>query len=52
MCKVYENGFRGIFDITAIDDEFVKAADVENQIIKYRLDRRSVSDRINNENKN
>ena len=52
MCKSYENGFRGTFDITAIDDEFVKAADVEKQIIKYRLDRESVSNRINNENKN
>lgn len=52
MCKAYENGFKGTFDITAIDDEFVKAADVENQIIKYRLDRKSVSDRISNENKN
>jgi len=52
MCKAYENGFRGTFNITAIEDEFVKAADVENQIIKYRLDRESVSDRINNENKN
>lgn len=52
MCRAYEKGFRGVFDITAIDDEFVKAADVENQIIKYGLDRKSVSDRISNENKN
>ncbi len=52
MCRAYEKGFRGAFDITAIDDEFVKAADVDNQIIKYGLDRKSVSDRISNENKN
>lgn len=52
MCRAYESGFKGAFDITAIDDEFVKAADVDNQTIKYGLDRKSVSDRIRNENKN
>ncbi len=52
MCEAYDCGFRGNFDIIAVDNEFVKASDVENQLIKYGLDRKSVIDRVNNENKN
>ena len=52
MCHVYSKNYNGKFILVAIDNEFVKAADVESQLNKYGLDRKSIIDRVNNENQN
>ncbi len=51
MCKLYSSGFKGSFSITAVDGEFVKSADTENQLKKYGLDRESIVNKVKNENK-
>ena len=51
MCKLYSLGFKGSFSITAVDREFVKSADTENQLKKYGLDRESIVNKVKNENK-
>ena len=52
MCLAYSAGFKGDFSITAVENEFVKTADTESQLIRYGLDRKSIIDRIKNENQN
>ena len=52
MCRLYSNGYKGEFNIIAVDNEFVKAADTESQLARYGLDRKSISDRVKNENQN
>ena len=52
MCRLYSSGFKGKFAITAINDEFVSIADVEKQLMKYKLDRKSIIDKVINEIKN
>lgn len=51
MCKLHSAGFKGNFQISAIDREFVKSADTESQLKKYGLDRESIIDKVKNENK-
>lgn len=52
MCAVLESAFNIKFNIVAINNEFVGAADVDRQLVKYGLDRNSIIDRVNNENQN
>lgn len=52
MCRAYSENYKGNFKIIAVDSEFVKAADVDSQIARYGLDRKSIIDRIKNEKQN
>lgn len=45
------HNFKGYYEIVAIDSEFVKTADMDTQMKKYRLDRESIIKRIEDENK-
>ncbi len=51
MCTLYSQGFKGEFCITAVDNEFVRTADMESQIKKYGLDRESIVNKVKYENK-
>lgn len=44
-------GYKGNFDITAVDNEFVKTADMETQLKKYGFDRASIIQKVKNEKK-
>lgn len=46
LCEGYSSGFRGDFEIIAIDGEFVENADVECQLSEFGLDRKSIIDRV------
>lgn len=52
MCRLYSGGYKGKFNIIAVDNEFVKTAGTESQLARYGLDRKSISDRVKNENQN
>lgn len=41
-----ENGFKGVYDITAIGEEFVKPAVVESQLKRYGLDFESMAKKV------
>lgn len=47
LTAVYSAGFRGNYEIIAIDNEFVENADVEYQLSSHGLDRKSIIDRVN-----
>lgn len=50
MCMLYSAGYKGEYFITAVDNEFVKSADIESQLKKYGLDRESIRNKVKNEN--
>lgn len=50
MCMLYSSGYRGSFNIIAVDNEFVRASDTDSQLIKYGLDRNSIINKVKNEN--
>lgn len=50
MCKLFSNGFKGKFEIIAVDNEFVKTADTESQLRRYGLDKKSIENMVNNDN--
>jgi len=50
MCKLFSEGFSGKYEIVAVDNEFVKTADTESQLKKYGLDRKSIENKVSNEN--
>ena len=50
LCKLFSEGFRGEYKIIAVEDEFVKTADTESQLRKYGMDRKSIINRVKNEN--
>lgn len=51
MCMLYSFGYKGEYSVIAVDNEFVKAADVESQLKKYGLDRESIIKKVKDENK-
>lgn len=51
MCKLFSKGFKGKYEIIAVEDEFVKTADTESQLKKYGLDQKSIENKVCNENK-
>ena len=50
MYALYSSGYKGNFSIKAVDSEFVKASDVDSQLVKYGLDRNSIINKVKNEN--
>ena len=46
LCSVFSAGFRGNYEIIAIDNEFVENADVEYQLSSHGLDRKSIIDKV------
>lgn len=52
MCEAFSCGFRSEFDIVAVDNEFVGAAEIEKQLSSHGLDRNSIINKVKNENQN
>ena len=48
LCRLFSEGFRGDYEIVAVEDRFVKAADVEAQLSEFGLDRKSIEERVKN----
>ncbi|MGN0619823.1 MAG: 1-deoxy-D-xylulose-5-phosphate synthase, partial [Ruminiclostridium sp.] len=48
LCRLFSSGFRGNYEIVAVEDRFVKAADVEAQLCESGLDRKSIEERVKN----
>ena len=51
MSELYSRGFSGKFTITAVDEEFVPAAETESQLRHWKLDRNSIKQMVENERK-
>ena len=51
MGELYSRGFSGKFTITAVDEEFVPAAEAESQLRHWKLDRNSIKQMVENERK-
>lgn len=51
MSELYSRGFSGKFTITAVDEEFVPAAEAESQLRHWKLDRNSIKQMVENERK-
>lgn len=51
MGELYSRGFSGKFTITAVDEEFVPAAETESQLRHWKLDRNSIKQMVENERK-
>lgn len=47
MVELYSSGFKGDYEIVAVDGEFVRAADYETQLSEYGFDRESIIKRVN-----
>lgn len=46
MCKLYEQGFQGRFQVTAIEGEFIRQGAVEKVFCRYGLDAASIRETI------
>lgn len=47
MVELYSSGYKGDYEIVAVDGEFVRASDYESQLSEYGFDRDSIIKRVN-----